>query len=90
MNSEMPLERLFWWKDPSHKDPHRIAAQVMVFGNLEDIKSVREQYGESIFEEVLSSPPLGLFDEKSWAFWHKKVGKTNIPPLPGQGVPWPQ
>ncbi|MEX1119008.1 MAG: hypothetical protein WEB60_09460 [Terrimicrobiaceae bacterium] len=90
MKSEMPLERLFWWKDPSHEDPHRIAAQVMVFGDLKDIQIVREKFGEIIFEEILAAPPRGVFDRKSWVFWHKKLGKTPIPPLPIQGVSWPQ
>ncbi len=38
--SSKPLSRLFWWEDASHDAPLRIAAQVMVLGNLEDIQSV--------------------------------------------------
>lgn len=90
MNYHPSHERLFWWKDSSHGDSRRIAAQVMVYGNLDDIASVQEQFGDSIFEEVLSSPPPGLFDEKSWVFWHKKMGKNKIPPLQNQAVAWPQ
>lgn len=83
-----PFQRLFWWKDKTTPSPRRIAAQVMVFGNLDDIKRVRELYGEQIFSEVLANPPRGLFDVKSWVFWHKKLNHKTIPPIPHQFLPW--
>jgi hypothetical protein len=85
---ENPLQRLFWWKDSSPPSPQRIAAQVMVLGSLDDIHRVRELYGAQIFEEVLANPPQGLFDAKSWVFWHKKLKHRIIPPLPRQLVSW--
>jgi hypothetical protein len=77
MNSQLPRERLFWWKDPSHGDSRRIAAQVMVYGNLADIASVQGQFGDSIFEDVLSSPPPGLFDENRGCSGIKKWEKRK-------------
>ena len=85
---EDPPQRLFWWKEKTPPSPQRIAAQVMVLGNLDDIHRVRELYGNQIFEEVLSDPPRGLFDAKSWVFWHKKLKHRIIPPLPPQLVAW--
>jgi hypothetical protein len=84
------LERLFWWDaDEAERSPQRIAAQVMALGTLEDICEVRKRFGPEIFEEVLSAPPRGLFDAKSWSFWHKKLGHREIPALPGQPAAWP-
>ena len=84
------LERLFWWNTgDAERSPLQVAAQVMALGTLEDIREVRERFGPEIFEEVLSAPPRGLFDPKSWSFWHKKVGHREIPALPGQPVAWP-
>jgi len=82
------LARLFWWDDGHPRSPHRIAAQVMMFGNLDDIHETGERFGSGIFGEVLDNPPSGLFDKKSWCFWHKKLGRP-VPPLPVQLVPWP-
>ena len=81
------LERLFWWDDNRSRSPHRVAAQVMVFGNLDDIREAGERFGSGIFGEVLENPPRGLFDKKSWCFWHKKLARP-VPPLPTQLVPW--
>lgn len=84
------IERLFWWDAPgAERSPQRVAAQVMALGTLEDIREVRERFGPEIFEEVLSAPPRGLFDAKSWSFWHKKIGHREIPALPGQPAAWP-
>lgn len=85
---EDSLQRLFWWKEKTPPSPQRIAAQVMVLGNLDDIHRVRELYGDQVFEEVLANPPRGLFDAKSWVFWHKKLKHRIIPPLPPQIVAW--
>ena len=88
--SKTGLERLFWWDaGDAGRSPLRVAAQVMALGTLEDIREVRERFGPEIFEEVLSAPPRGLFDAKSWSFWHKKTGRQEIPALPGQPVAWP-
>jgi len=70
------LERLFWWTDSAKLPPERVAAQAMVLG--------------TIFAKVLSAPPRGLFDAKSWSFWHKKTGRVPVPPLPEQPAPWPR
>lgn len=67
---------------------HRVVAQVMVYGNLEDIRNVSQLYGDSVFSEVLDHPPRGVFDSKSWVFWHKKLNRSAIPPLPVQAVAW--
>ena len=84
------LKRLFWWEGgDAERSPLRVAAQVMALGTLEDIREVRERFGPEIFEKVLSAPPRGLFDPKSWSFWHKKMGHREIPALPGQPVAWP-
>ncbi len=84
------FERLFWWDaDETERSPQRVAAQVMALGTLEDIRNLRDRFGPEIFEEVLSAPPCGVFDAKSWTFWHKKMGHREIPALPGQPAAWP-
>ena len=82
------LQRLFWWKGKTPPTPARVAAQVMVYGNLDDFQKVRELHGNHIFLEVLDNPPPGVFDAKSWVFWHKKLNREIIPPLPPQPAAW--
>jgi hypothetical protein len=81
--------RLFWWNNTASPSPERAAAQVMVMGDWNDVAEARQLYGSDIFARVLHNPPRGLFDLKSWVFWHKKTGLIPVPPLPTQPAPWP-
>lgn len=82
------LSRHIWWAD--HTDiPERLIARIMVMGTWEDILACAQRYGQEGFAKVLDNPPRGLFDAKSWNFWHKKMGRIPVPPLPKQFVPWP-
>lgn len=87
--TQPPLERLIWWTDAASVSPERLAAQVMVLGTWDDIGEARRRFGDGIFAKVLADPPRGLFDAKSWTFWHKKTGLVPVPPLPESPVPWP-
>ena len=82
--------RLIWWKPPavSLRDEARLLAQVMVHGTPEDLAVARRYFPESAFRAVLARPPSGLFDPRSWAYWHLvlRVPVTAEPPrrqLPG-------
>jgi len=83
------LNRLFWWRDAQNISPERCAAQVMVMGGWGDVMEARRRFGEEIFAKVLRNPPRGLFNARSWSFWHKKTGIIPIPPLPKQPAAWP-
>jgi len=83
------LDRLFWSQDSGGISPARHAAQVMVMGGWNDIAEARRRFGPDIFAKVLRNPPRGLFDARSWSFWHKKTGTVPVPPLPDQPAPWP-
>jgi hypothetical protein len=80
---EQVARRLFWWKSPSEAlaDQHRFVAQVMVYGTPEDLAVARRHFPESFFRQVLAEPPAGLFDPRSWAYWHVVFG-LEAPPEP--------
>lgn len=80
---EHVAKRLFWWKSPGEAlvDPHRFVAQVMVYGTAEDLAVARLHFPESAFRQVLAAPPSGLFDPRSWAYWHLVFG-LEAPPEP--------
>ncbi len=81
---EEVAKRLIWWKTPNEAlaDPRRFLAQVMVFGNVEDVLAARRRFPEAEWRAVLAEPPTGLFDPRSWAYWHLVFGleKPTAPP----------
>lgn len=87
-HSEEPLRevarRLIWWQDAnaSLAQPERLIAQVMTLGTWEDVELIREVYGEDALRAVLATPPPGVFDARSWSYWHVRFGWRQIPPLP--------
>jgi hypothetical protein len=77
-------QRLFWWKTPDEalQFPARFVAQVMTFGTWLDVKQTRQALGDEAFQAVLRDPPAGVFDEKSWHYWHAVFHLVPVPPLP--------
>jgi hypothetical protein len=69
---EKVASRLFWWKPPEEAlaDQNRFLAQVMTYGTIEDLAVSRRHFPESAFREVLANPPAGVFDPRSWSYWH--------------------
>lgn len=76
-------KRVFWWGTPDDwlDDPIRFAAQVMTYGDWDDTALVFKLLGDSIFQQVLADPPAGVFDPKSWHYWHRRYS-LDVPPLP--------
>lgn len=77
-------ERLMWWQPPavSLQQLRRFIAQVMVLGNWEDVQTTRRAFGDDAFREVLCDAPPGIFDLRSWTYWHHVFRLLPIPPLP--------
>ncbi|MGI8967376.1 MAG: hypothetical protein ACR2H1_15010 [Limisphaerales bacterium] len=75
--------RVFWWKKPPEalSDINRFVAQAMTFGAWSDIQTTLEVFGEHTFRGVLLKPPPGVFDLKSWNYWHIRFGMP-VPLLP--------
>jgi hypothetical protein len=86
---ENVASRLFWWKTPSEAlaYPNRFLAQVMTYGTIEDIAIVRRHFTESAFRDVLADPPPGVFDPRSWAYWHVRFGLEAPSTLPTRKLP---
>lgn len=76
--------RLFWWKNPPEAlaDPARFLAQVMTYGTWSDIVEARAHFGEKAFRDALRHAPPGIFDERSWHYWHYALNLLPIPPRP--------
>ncbi len=79
--------RLVWWKPAAEalEDRQRFLAQVMTYGTVEDVVAARDRFGEDAFRQVLADPPAGVFDARSWAYWHVVFGMDPPPELPRRG-----
>ena len=76
--------KLFWWKGPDEAlaDERRFLAQAMTFGSWTDMQVVSSNYEEQALRAVLADAPPGVFDRRSWAYWHARFGVDPVPPLP--------
>ncbi len=80
--------RLLWWLPPEEalNCPVRFLAQVMTLGTWDDFHQVRTAYGLTRLRQVLVDAPPGVFDQRSWHYWHK-VFAIEPPPLPRRRIP---
>ena len=79
--------KYIWWKTPDEAVtmPQRIVAQVMNIGDYEDVQALVKKVGDDMFREVLIHAEAGQFNERSWAYWHYRLGlaaEGHVPTLP--------
>jgi hypothetical protein len=81
--------KLLWWKSPDQalEDPIRLACQVMTLGTWQDVLVARAELGDDLFREALRKAPPGVFDARSWNYWHLVYEMTPVPPLPVRTFP---
>ena len=82
-------QRLFWWKSPTEAlaNHDRFLAQVMTYGTWEDISDARAHFDEGAFRHALQHAPPGVFDVKSWIYWHHALNLLPVPPRPRRNLP---
>ena len=77
-----------WWKSPQDamRAPEHVVAQVMNLGDYEDVQAVAKDVGDDYLIEVLRHAEAGQFNERSWAYWHYRLGlascASELPPMP--------
>lgn len=76
--------RVVWFEEPARAlaEPVQFLAHVMIFGTVEDLRALRGIVGKEDYREVLERAPPGIFDPRSWAYWHLVCGRQPAPPLP--------
>jgi len=57
-------------------------AQVMNIGDFDDMQMLAEIVGEERLREVLVHSEIGQFHERSWAYWHYRLGLATPNRLP--------
>jgi len=84
-------EKYICWKTPSEAVamPERVVAQVMNIGDYDDVQAVAAQAGDDSFRDVLTHAEIGQFDERSWVYWHYRLGIAqpgHVPPMPRRKI----
>lgn len=79
--------KYIWWKTPAEAllQPDRVIAQVMNLGEFRDLERLAESVGDDTLRRIVQQAEPGLFDERSWAYWHYRLGLAapeTLPPLP--------
>lgn len=79
--------KYIWWKTPGEAlaGPERVIAQVMNLGDYADAHELAQLLGDRVLIDVLSHAQSGQFNERSWAYWHYRLGMASlnqVPPLP--------
>ncbi len=79
--------KYLWWLNPGEAAamPSRVVAQVMYLGDYADAQRLAEAVGDDYLRAVLVHADAGFFDERSWAYWHYRLGLAEpeqVPPLP--------
>jgi hypothetical protein len=76
--------KYIWWKTPEEAvvTPERVIAQVMNIGDYSDVQVLVSQAGDEVLREVLTHAEAGWFNERSWAYWHYRLGLSSVDPVP--------
>lgn len=91
VNSELlkPLaSKYIWWKTPEEAVtmPDRVIAQIMNIGDYSDVQILVSQVGDEVLREVLTHAEAGQFNERSWAYWHYRLGLSSVDHVPALPV----
>lgn len=77
-------KRVVWFKTPEEtlREPKLFLSYVMTYGTLKDIVITMRHYSDEDFDRVLTDPPSGIFDVRSWSYWNLRYHHEPVPPLP--------
>jgi len=67
------------------ESPLQVAAQVMNLGDWSDVCLLEKGLGRGNLREVIHHAEIGMFNSRSWHFWHYRLGLVEVgrvPPLP--------
>ena len=78
-----------WWQSPGRTlaDTRLFLAQIMTLGSVEDVRWLLSRVSEDGLREVLRDPPAGVFNARSWRYWHLRLGCDSVPELPARPLP---
>jgi hypothetical protein len=81
--------RVCWWERPEVTlgSAPMFLCRAMVFGTWDDLCFLLDRYGKESFRGALREAPPGLFDNRSWHYWHHRLQVLPVPELPRRAIP---
>ena len=82
-------KKYIWWQPPERAlhDGRLLLAQLMTLGTADDVRWLLSVASSDDLLRVLDDPPIGVFNRRSWAFWHLRLGREAVPDLPARHLP---
>jgi len=82
-------KRYIWWKTVAQamENPEQIVAQVMNMGEWDDVCRLVDLIGDEGLCRVIKHAEIGMFNERSWHYWHYRLGLAKVgcvPALPAR------
>jgi hypothetical protein len=76
--------RVVWWDTPEHVVARLddFLCRVMTLGSFEDVNVIEARYGADRLRTAIARAPAGVFDVRSWHYWHHRLGLGQAGPLP--------
>ena len=86
LETEALARRLIWFEPPAKalSDPIRLLAYAFANGTVEDMRVIRSWLDDDDLREALDKAPPGIIDPRSWNYWHLRLGREPVPPLPAR------
>ena len=80
--------KYIWWKTPDEAVtmPERVMAQVMNIGDYADVHALATRVGDDVLRGVIAHAEAGQFSERSWAYWHYRLGLASVDHVPAAPV----
>ncbi|MCZ2152550.1 MAG: hypothetical protein LC114_01405 [Bryobacterales bacterium] len=80
--------KYIWWKTPEEAVamPARVIAQVMNIGDYADVQALAAQVGDEVLRNILLQAEAGQFNERSWTYWHYRLGLSDVGRVPALPV----
>lgn len=77
-------KRYVWWKTPdeAQENPEQIMAQVMNLGDWDDACRLVHCVGQEALRQVIREAEVGMFNARSWHFWHYRLGLAELGSVP--------
>lgn len=80
----LAVAKRVWFKPPAATlaDDVFFLNFLMVYGTPEDLAVARRRYDDGDFRRALRNALPGIFDARSWTYWHARLGMEPAPPRP--------
>ena len=76
--------RVVWWEPPEAAIARLddFLCRVMVLGTWDDVQELDRRYGRRRLADAIEHASPGVFDARSWHYWHRRLHLGPPGPLP--------